>query len=217
MVLWYRFEDDPADVGGVIDQTGSGLDAECTPVTCPTLVPGRVGMAVSFDGNNDILNTPDTDGLLQFETAFTVAYWARFEFPSAEQFAFMVGKRVSDETDNSFEFFYRNDPPEDEQIVFAVESSGASNPYLFQEGAFPMGWVHIAGSWDGETYRMYVDGGFWSQTSDDDPPEYDSSPLTVGADVDNGAPRSFFPGSIDEVRIYDRALSDGEIAQLAAQ
>ncbi len=216
MILWYSFEDDPAEVGGAVDRTSSGLDASCTPPTCPTLVPGRVGMAVAFDGDNDMLSAADPRALLQLQTAFTIAYWARLDSVSSETFVFMAGKRLGDDSENSFEFYYRNDPGT-EQIVFAVESTGASDPFLSQGGAFQKGWVHLAGSWDGETYRMYVGGGFWSETSNDNPPEYDDSPLSVGADVDDGLPRSFFPGSIDEVRIYDRALSDVEIAELAAE
>ncbi len=173
-------------------------------------------MAAAFDGDNDMLSAADLRKRLQLETPFTIAYWARFEFPSTETFVFMVGKRLGDGAENSFEFFYRN-VLEEEQIVFAAETTGASNPYLLQAGAFPKGWVHIAGSWDGDAYRMYVGGVFWSETSNNDAPEYDGSPLTIGGDVDGGTPQSFFPGSIDEVRIYDRALSDLEIAELAAE
>ena len=69
-------------------------------------------------------------------------------------------------------------------------------------------WIHLAGTYDGTTLRLYVNGN-----------QVSSQPQTGGIDVTNGVLRiggnsywgEFFQGRIDEVRIYNRALSASEI------
>ena len=69
-------------------------------------------------------------------------------------------------------------------------------------------WIHLAGTYDGTTLRLYVNGN-----------QVSSQPQAGGIDVTNGVLRiggnsywgEFFQGRIDEVRIYNRALSASEI------
>jgi len=46
---------------------------------------------------------------------------------------------------------------------------------------------------------------------------YDAGAVLIGADIDNTTPLFQVTGSIDDVRIYKRALGDAQIAALAAQ
>ena len=74
-------------------------------------------------------------------------------------------------------------------------------------------WYHFAGTFDGDTLRVYVDGELEGETDigvDIAPSDLD---LWIGAD-DNGRPTDSFPGVLDEVRLYDRALTQGEIGEL---
>ncbi len=73
-------------------------------------------------------------------------------------------------------------------------------------------WHHLAATFDGTTVSWYGDGrpiGSVEVDNVDTPGE-----VRMGKRQDND---NFFPGSVDEVRIYDRALSDGEIAWLAGK
>ena len=71
-------------------------------------------------------------------------------------------------------------------------------------------WVHLASTWDGSTIRMYVDGR-----------QVASAPLSGTAAVSGRALRfggntvwsEWFKGELDEIRIYDRALSAADIAR----
>jgi hypothetical protein len=76
-----------------------------------------------------------------------------------------------------------------------------------------MTWVHIAGTWDGTTKRLYIDGVLarsgTSQIS------YDTHDLYLGADENNGSLALPFDGVLDDLRVYSRALSLQEIAALA--
>jgi hypothetical protein len=70
-------------------------------------------------------------------------------------------------------------------------------------------WTHLALSWDHGALRLYVDGA--EVAAPPAPP-----PLTVGpGDLrigGNSIAGQFFAGLIDEVRIYDRALTTAQIA-----
>jgi len=75
-------------------------------------------------------------------------------------------------------------------------------------------WHHLAGTYDGTTVRWYGDGMLIG-SADVDPAGVNPPGLVhIGKRQDN---TNFFPGLVDEVHIYGRALSDGEIAWLAGK
>lgn len=74
-------------------------------------------------------------------------------------------------------------------------------------------WHHLAGSYDGATLRLYVDGQLVNQMPASGPLRVTTEPLYIGAKNPWGF---FFQGTLDEIAIFDRALSDAEIGALAA-
>ncbi|MHA1423317.1 MAG: LamG-like jellyroll fold domain-containing protein [Candidatus Thorarchaeota archaeon] len=72
-------------------------------------------------------------------------------------------------------------------------------------------WHHIAGTYDGSTIRLYVDGVEKSSGSVSGPIQTSSTPLYIGNKPFSSYPGDFFKGIIDEVRIYNRALLHQEI------
>lgn len=78
-------------------------------------------------------------------------------------------------------------------------------------GASKLGqWHHIAATYDGKVMRVYIDGAQAGQLNFSGSIITNNNPLTIG-----GQPgyTSYFGGSIDETRIWNRALSQCEIAQ----
>jgi hypothetical protein len=93
-----------------------------------------------------------------------------------------------------------------------VSQQGTMDPFIGK-------WAHVAATFDGNTAKLYLNGGevasgLWTFTHGDD----DNIFLTLGQTNDQNAwdncPSSYY-GYIDEVRIYDRALEPNEIAYLA--
>jgi len=74
-------------------------------------------------------------------------------------------------------------------------------------------WHHYAGTWDGTTIRLYVDGTMQDSDSKSGSMS-DTGALTIGRD--DGASR-YLDGMLDEVRIYNAKLTDTEVAALAGQ
>ena len=84
-----------------------------------------------------------------------------------------------------------------------------SGPDLWAAGS----WHHLAGTFDGTTKRLYLDGVLVG-TQASGPPEYDGAPVWVGAD-DNSGLALPLDGAADDLRLYSRRLSSAEIATLA--
>jgi len=69
-------------------------------------------------------------------------------------------------------------------------------------------WVHLAGTYDGATLRLYLNGVQVNSRAETGPIATSTNPLHIGGDSIYG---QYFQGRIDEVRIYNRALSAPEI------
>ena len=76
-------------------------------------------------------------------------------------------------------------------------------------------WHHVAGAFDGTEYKLYIDGR--TNVSVASAGELQGSATAYNACIgahykrSDGAPKNFFNGFIDDVRIYDRVLSEEEI------
>jgi hypothetical protein len=79
-------------------------------------------------------------------------------------------------------------------------------------------WIHLAGVYDGAMVRLYVDGAVAANVPLTGRFVPDTTPVILGGNGNDasGVPTELFPGRIDELMLYARALSTEEIAQLAA-
>jgi hypothetical protein len=78
--------------------------------------------------------------------------------------------------------------------------------------AIPLnGYVHVAVTFDASNLRFYVDGAMTVVYTAPPAPALNNAPVTIGHGVYSG-----FVGSIDSLRVYNRALSAVEVAAIAA-
>jgi hypothetical protein len=69
-------------------------------------------------------------------------------------------------------------------------------------------WSHVALTWNGSTMRLYINGVEAASRARGGPMQTTTAPLRIGGNSPYG---EFFLGRIDEVRVYNRALSAAEI------
>src|SRR5207248_324381 len=69
-------------------------------------------------------------------------------------------------------------------------------------------WTHLATTYDGSTLCLYVNGTQAASRSVGGPISGSTSPLRIGG---NNVWGEYFNGVLDEVRVYNRALSQAEI------
>jgi len=200
------------------DQSGNGLIGTFDKVALwggPTWTNSPLGTnALRFDGVDDrvYLGNPAS---LQLTGAMTVSAWIKIASPSAGRIvskcpsAYRVGWELYVGTDNqaSFAVHGTNDPAS----RYAVTTA---NPLPDNQ------WTHVAAVFEpGAACRIFVNGSLSNERTDAVPVEQESRDLdvTIGARPDTagtGNPNGPFPGWIDEVRMWGRALTAAEIQAL---
>jgi hypothetical protein len=213
LIAWWRMTAlVPAFGGsGVVESTDITMSpAICSGATCPSIVSGgHDGLdAGEFDGSTTMLAAASAAPLL--DSTFTIAAWVN---NSAANSGCYTTKGLGSGFFNSWALCNDNTT----NALFFYTVSGSATDTLMPGNVVPVGsWHHVAGTWDGTSKVLYLDG---NKLGDDQPVgvSFDDDSVYIGGDVDNGAPTSFLPGQIDDVRVYNRALSGAEITTLAAQ
>ncbi len=204
--------------GDVTDSSGNGYDG--VPVGEPAYGPGVRGQAMLFDGFDDHVRIAHQDSLNPSDGSFTIAFWANLD-PTAgasgtTNWDIAVGKRET----GSRGYYVGADRNQGsaEQAGFKfmlgdTSSRRVDTPY----GLVPLGeWVLVTAVLDREqnVHKTSVDGGHtWVTNTPPVGPIAPAEDLGIGFDI--GPNNYWFHGTIDEVRLYDIALSDEEVAWLA--
>jgi hypothetical protein len=176
-----------------------------------------VGLALHFDGTANAalqIRNPPSPRTLSIEA------WVRFDsLDSTTSWAgqqYLVFRRNSSEF--SFEGFtlVKERGTGGDRIEFVMTSL---NPFLnsvLQSTNYVMTNVfyHVVGTFDGATVNLYVDGVLHASGSHPYPVDYGTRPLFFGTSGESWDGR--LAGTLDEVSLYDRALSAHEVAALYA-
>jgi subtilisin family serine protease len=163
---------------------------------------GKYGAALDFDGTNDWVKVADA-AELDLTKTFTLEAWVKPDSLSSPARAVLAKAENPGTGLSGYQLLasFAGDPAGYVANAGKVAIFGGST-------ALPTGqWSHLAFSSDGTTLRLYVDG---SQVATAAAIEAagTAGPLRIGHNpVSNG----YFDGLIDEVRVYDVALSEGQI------
>ncbi|MER6027733.1 sialidase family protein [Streptomyces sp. NPDC001851] len=171
---------------------------------------GVFGGALAFDGTDDAVRLPFRSGLPLGSRGFTASLWFRYTATSGEQPLLWMGGVGPSEP----QVWVRGEPANHRIQGLITVRDGAIAPqtvYVRTDTAYNDGqWHHLALRRGGGRLSLFVDG---MQSSVDDIPGTVSrnSPFGVhiGQRMDS---RAFFTGAIDEVHVWDRALSDEELS-----
>jgi hypothetical protein len=195
LVAAYGFEE-PSGTN-VSDESGRGNDGTISGAT--HTLAGRYGNALSFDGVNDMVSVADSSSL-DLGSGMTLSAWVR---PAT-----VAGWRSVLLKEHTGRLVYALYGSSDSTLPGGAVYTGSYHE-LQGAAAVPMQhWTHLAASYDGTTMRLYVDG---TQVSTQVAPGTITSSggaLRLGGNALFG---EWFNGLIDDVRVYSRALSPGEI------
>ncbi|HET8754993.1 MAG TPA: LamG-like jellyroll fold domain-containing protein [Solirubrobacteraceae bacterium] len=179
------------------DVTGNGHTGTLIGPSWSTA--GRTGAALSFDGVNDSVRIDDA-GDLDLTTGMTLEAWVR---PTA------LGSWRT--------VLFKEQPTHMTYALYASTDNGRPTGQAHVGGernaraaaALPVNtWTHLATTYDGAGLRLYVNGTQVAATALTGAMAISTGPLKIGG---NGLWSEWFAGLIDDVRVYDRALSASEI------
>jgi glucose/arabinose dehydrogenase/PKD repeat protein len=181
----------------LLDVSGNGRTGTISGATWST--QGKYGNALSFDGVNDWVTVADHNSL-DLTTGLTMSAWV---FPTATTGVRDILIKEGSNVD-IYNLYARNGAGRPESNVFV----GGLNRVA--EGApLPANtWTHVAGTYDGAVLRLFINGVQAASQSIAGAISVSTGPLRIGG---NSIWGEFFQGRIDDVRIYNRALTQGEI------
>jgi hypothetical protein len=205
LVGYWSFEN--ATVSLVPDQSGNGLNA-INKGAVP--VDGKAGKALEFDGKS-VLQINYQPILDDFSKGITISAWIKKD--TASHWNTIVSREIGSGWSE-----YIGLAVHQNKALFSIDPDGKSYQNVKSDELIqPDTWVHLAGTFDHETYKLYINGKLIKIGACSSALHFsDQNPLLIGANSNNQNQSlvDCFKGTIDEVRIYKRALSLSEINQL---
>ncbi len=195
-------------------QDSSGNGNHGTVVGAPTYVAGlpTFGTALKLNGTADCVDLGNKP-VFNFAGSFSLSVWANIGAWTSNWGHVMVGNRGED---NIGWQLRRRDS---NKICFTTRTIGTDD--LGSTMNAPLGeWVHIAAVYDNtaNTKRIYVNGvqdAFAATNPGKVPATTHNTYIGARANSGNTGREGYFTGMLDEVRIYGRALSAGEVEFLS--
>ncbi|MFH9657761.1 exo-alpha-sialidase [Streptomyces sp. NPDC017248] len=195
------------------DPVTADLAARARPAAVlggPARTDGVSGNALEFDGTDDAVRLPYRAGLPLGTADFTVSLWFRYTAAAGEQPLLWMGGTGT----NQPQVWLRGEPASDRMQALitvrngagAAQSASVRTAVAYNDGR----WHHAALRRGGGRLSLSVDGT-GTATADRPGSVSRNSPFGVhlGQRMDG---RAFLTGALDEVRIWDRALTDEELA-----
>jgi fibronectin type 3 domain-containing protein len=195
LVAAYGFEETSGTTAADSSGKGStGTVSGATPVT-----GGKFGRALSFDGINDLVTVPDANAL-DLAPGMTLEAWVKPTTVSGWRTALLKERPGQ----LSYALYAAADNGRPQTEISAGASREARGTAALTAGA----WSHLAATYDGTTLRLYVNGAQVSSTAATGTLFNSTGALRIGGNKIWG---EYFSGLIDEVRVYERALTPAEI------
>ena len=198
------------DAGDAKDDSGNGNDGD---VFGATFISGIKGQAASFDGEDDYIEIPDTNASYDIDfsniDSWTVSLWAKSDMLGYSSSAYLVGVWRTGSSERSWAIRVSSANNESNLLM---SNSGASAEYSFNSNVtISNEWQHLVVTFDNlnDSIYFYVDGELTSSDICTDTPNDNEANLWIGglANILN------FNGSIDEVKMWDHALSEEEVIE----
>ena len=189
------------------DSSGNGNDGTMNSGLDATSDSGKgaVGNALRFLSNYGAISIPD-DATLNPSNQITVSSWIKTTNASTSRMLYKW-----DGGSNNDYILWKTGAGIPR---FEINTSGGS--VILSATAVDINdgiWHHITGTYDGSTVSIYVDGVFNNSIAHSGTLNDGTRPIVVGAENTTGATFSV-NGQLDDVRIYDRAITDAEVTAL---
>jgi hypothetical protein len=193
------------------DSAGSNTGTMQNGLTGADSVTGKVDTALSFNGSNEDIDA-GTASLIEGNDEASVCAWTYLASASVTTDNAMLSKSATD-----WWLFWIDDSAyfagTENTVAFSVDVDAGADGRIegTTDAVTPQTWQHFCGVFRGGNYiRLYRDGVMIAQNTTNIVSNVVSVPTTelyIGSDGSS----KYFNGYLDDVRIYDKALSDSEV------
>jgi len=200
LVGYWKFDEGSGKVAA--DSSGSGNNG--TLKGNPKWVAGQLGGALDFNGSTDFVEIPNNDSL-SITGEITIAAWTNMRANASGEMA-IVSKGGWAANDLPYEL---TETPGD--VIFWQFYNDAGRDTCSPDSPAVNEWHHIAATYDGTIFKCYIDGELAEEWAYTGKMPVNTASVTIGMRSRGG---TFFNGLIDEVMIYDNALTEDEIPKI---
>lgn len=212
LVGWWTFDGNKLTTTTATDSSPSAGNGTLTNGPVPTL--GKIGQALNFDGTDDYVDG-GISSIFNFGSSdFTITLWVYPTNVTAGQYKALIGTHQGSNYANGRGWSIVMNVDNGGDLYF-VAGNDTSTPWEIAYGinaGLPINqWTHIIITRSGNSFQWYKNGlAVASGMTDTD----SIGNATYNLQIGNTGNERYFTGSIDDVRIYNKALSAGEVGQL---
>jgi len=205
LVLYFSFDELAGDA--VQNQAATGGTGK---VTGASLVPGKVGSALSFNGTDNVVtvdNKPELE-VGKDGADLSVAFWFLLKSGNNGGWRNITHKGNANE-ERTFAMWMH---PDNNLILFVISTTGGNVDSNSASQIALNTWTHIAYVKSGDKIRLYINGKQDAENTLAAPAASNTGPIYIGKDQWHGGTECL----IDEYCIYNRALKESELADMSA-
>ena len=173
---------------------------------------GKFGGAIACT-QDALVEVPHAPALDEFKQGLTVAAWVNRTADST--WNTIISREIKDGWSEYFGLAVVKN-----KALFSVDGDGAHYQNIKSDEDMPVGeWIHLAGTYDNATFKLYVNGRLVKSVPYSIPFTFsDTNPLIIGGNTNTQGKQwlDCFHGRIDDVRMFNRGLSEKEVAVLFA-
>lgn len=214
MVGFWRLEEnaspsmDSSGNGNTSSAWPAGISFLAGPANTPAALGANSAGCLSFDGTTGFVSIPSTPALT-ITGDITIALWI-YKNVEAGDWVRLVGKGASAVRT----FGVWEEAGAGTRILFQMyNGSGGSVLDVFSTGNIPLtAWTHVTCRLSGNNATIFINGASSGSGTRSGTPGSSADPVTLGF----AGFHTYWNGRMDDVRIYNRALTDPEIAAIAA-
>ncbi len=159
-----------------------------------------------FNGSNHYINVPH-NSLLDLTGSFTVGVWVKINSLPGSGLKTILSK------DENYEFHIK--PNGAINWWWQTTSPNATRQFDSTGRVTPGRWTHVAIRFQANNQHIFIDGVASGSATFTGTPRANTDPLQFGSDQGFGG--RYFNGMLDEVRIFNTALSDAQMVTLATE
>jgi len=170
----------------------------------PKWVTGQFGGALEFNGSGDYVEIPDSPSL-SLTDEITVAAWTYMNANASGEMA-IVSKGGWAANDLPYELTETAG-----DVIFWQFYNDAGRDTCSPDSPSVAEWHHIAATYDGQIFKCYIDGELAEEWAYAGKMPQNTASVTIGRRSRGG---TFYNGMLDEVVIYNQALSEDDIPKI---